>query len=85
MPAVTHVDYLGARPDGRRASWALSPLARALRAITGCPVVVNTSFNLSWEPIVNQPSEAYRTFLSSDIDALVLENALLLKIGNPPT
>lgn len=45
----------------------------------GCPVIVNTSFNLSWGPIVNQPQEAYRTFMSSDVDALVLENHLLLK------
>jgi 2-polyprenyl-3-methyl-5-hydroxy-6-metoxy-1,4-benzoquinol methylase len=47
--------------------------------ITGCPVIINTSFNLSWEPIVNRPEDAYRTFMSSDMDVLVLENALVMK------
>jgi len=83
IPAVTHVDY-SARVqtvDGRHGRFR--KLLERFHELTGCPVAVNTSFNLSWEPIVNQPSEAYRTFLSSDIDALVLENALLVKDRQP--
>ena len=50
---------------------------------TGCPCMVNTSFNLSWEPIVLQPSEAYHAFMQSEMDALVLEDFLLLKAEQP--
>lgn len=80
IPAVTHVDYsarvqtVDPERHGR-----YRRLMERFEALTGCPVIVNTSFNLSWEPIVNTPEEAFRTFMSSDIDVLVLENALLLK------
>ena len=80
IPAVTHVDY-SARVqtvDGARHG-TLQRLMTKFHELTGCPVIVNTSFNLSWEPIVNRPEEAYRTFMSSDIDALVLENTVLVK------
>ena len=80
IPAVTHVDY-SARVqtvDPERHGRFRRLMERFERQ-TGCPVIVNTSFNLSWEPIVNRPEEAYRTFMSSDIDVLVLENALLRK------
>jgi ubiquinone/menaquinone biosynthesis C-methylase UbiE/predicted RNA-binding Zn-ribbon protein involved in translation (DUF1610 family) len=80
VPAITHVDY-SARvqtvDDSRHGK--LEKLMAKFNDITGCPVIVNTSFNLSWEPIVNRPEEAYRTFMSSDIDALVLENVVLVK------
>ena len=80
IPAVTHVDY-SARVQTVDAArypryWKL--LSR-FREMTGCPVIVNTSFNLSWEPIVNSPQEAYSTFMATNIDALVLENVLVLK------
>ena len=80
IPAVTHVDYsariqtVDPERHGR-----YHRLMERFREKTGCPVIINTSFNLSWEPIVNRPEEAYRTFMSSDIDALVLEDFLLLK------
>ena len=80
IPAVTHVDY-SARVqtvDSARYPRYQKLLAR-FREKTGCPVIVNTSFNLSWEPIVNSPQEAYRTFMATNIDALVLENVLVLK------
>jgi carbamoyltransferase len=80
VPAITHVDY-SARvqtvDDLRHGN--LQKLMKKFHEKTGCPVIVNTSFNLSWEPIVNRPEEAYRTFMSSDIDALVLENTVLVK------
>ncbi len=80
VPAITHVDY-SARVqtvDDKRHP-KLRRLMEQFRVKTGCPVIVNTSFNLSWEPIVNRPEEAYNTFMHSDIDVLVLENAVLIK------
>jgi hypothetical protein len=50
---------------------------------TGCPVVVNTSFNLSWEPIVESPAQAYHTFMQSEMDVLVLEDCVLHKPRQP--
>jgi carbamoyltransferase len=52
---------------------------RRFHALTGCPVIVNTSFNIRGEPIVCTPEDAYRCFMATDMDALVLENHLLLK------
>ena len=46
---------------------------------TGCPVIVNTSFNVRSEPIVNTPEEAFRCFMGTDMDILVIENCLLRK------
>ena len=84
IPAVTHVDgsariqTVDAERHGR-----YERLMRRFHELTGCPVIINTSFNLSWEPIINRPEEAYRTFMSSDIDALVLQNCLLMKREQP--
>jgi len=47
--------------------------------VTGCPALVNTSFNVRGEPIVCTPGDAYRCFLATDMDALVIEDFLLLK------
>jgi len=47
--------------------------------ITGCPVLVNTSFNVRGEPIVCSPADAYRCFLATEMDALVLENFIVVK------
>jgi carbamoyltransferase len=80
VPAITHVDY-SARVqtvDAQRHP-RLEKLMKKFHEITKCPIIVNTSFNLSWEPIINRPQEAYNTFMQSDIDCLVLENAVLVK------
>ena len=70
----------GARPDrdagGQR---PLLPPDQAFEQQTGCPVLVNTSFNIRGEPIVCTPEDAYRCFMGTHMDALVLENTLLLK------
>lgn len=58
-------------------------LLKAFEALTGCPVVVNSSFNVRGEPIVCAPEEALRCFLATDMDALVLEDYLLLKTDFP--
>jgi carbamoyltransferase len=50
---------------------------------TGCPVMINTSFNVRGEPIVCAPEHAYRCFMGTDMDVLVLENFLLLKEDQP--
>ena len=47
--------------------------------MTGCPMLVNTSFNVRGEPIVNTPEEAYNCFMGTDLDSLVIGNCLLLK------
>src|SRR5262249_27524018 len=54
-------------------------LLEAFYRLTGCPVLVNTSFNVRGEPIVCTPQDAYRCFLATDMDALVLEDCVLLK------
>jgi carbamoyltransferase len=84
LPAVTHVDY-SARVqtlDEERFP-CFYRLVKAFWERTGCPVVINTSFNVRGEPIVNTPQQAYRCFLATDIDVLVLENFVLLKTAQP--
>jgi carbamoyltransferase len=80
IPAVTHVDY-SARVQ--TVDDAHSPLLHRLLVRflekTGCPVMINTSFNVRGEPIVCTPAEAYRCFLMTDMDALVLGRHILLK------
>jgi len=85
VPAVTHVDY-SARiqtVDAER-NPRLHRLLEAFYDATGCPLLVNTSFNVRGEPIVCAPQDAYRCFLATDIDALVLEDFVLAKEGAPP-
>ena len=84
IPAVTHVDYSARVQTVRR---DMNPLfydiIAAFRARTGCPVVVNTSFNVRGEPIVCTPDDAYRCFMRTSMDALVLESFVLLKDAQP--
>jgi carbamoyltransferase len=85
IPAVTHIDF-SARVQTVDASrhGRLYRLLRRFSERTGCPVLVNTSFNVRGEPIVCTPAEAYRCFLNTDLDAVVLENHLLLKEEQAP-
>jgi carbamoyltransferase len=80
LPAITHVDGTGRLQTVHR---DVSPryyrLIECFGQATGVPVLLNTSFNLKGEPIVNTPREAFRTFSVSDMDALVLENCLVQK------
>ena len=80
IPAVTHVDYsarIQTIDEVRNPRTA--GLMRAFFERTGCPVLVNTSFNVRGEPIVCTPDDAYRCFLGTEMDALVLEDVILLK------
>ena len=80
VPAITHVDY-SARVQtvdpGRHGRYYR--LMKRFHALTGCPIVVNTSFNIRGEPIVCSPQDAYRCFMATDMDCLVLGNYVLLK------
>ncbi|HVX13612.1 MAG TPA: carbamoyltransferase [Pirellulales bacterium] len=80
VPAVTHVDY-SARVQTVSAdrNARLHRLLERFHELTGCPVLVNTSFNVRGEPIVCTPEEAYRCFLATDMDALVLEDLVVEK------
>jgi carbamoyltransferase len=84
LPAITHVDY-SARIQTVHA--ATNPryhaLLSAFAAQTGCPVLVNTSFNVRGEPIVCTPEDAYRCFMRTEMDDLVLEQCLLSKAEQP--
>ena len=80
LPAVTHVDYsarLQTVDEERHGRFCR--LLESFNRLTGCPVLVNTSFNVRGEPLVCTPEDAYRCFLATDMDALVLEDCLLLK------
>ncbi len=83
VPAITHVDFRARvqTVDGRHGRF--HRLMEAFHARTGCPIVVNTSFNLSWEPIVLSPEQAYHTFMQSEMDMLVLEDYVLRKEEQP--
>ncbi|MFI6505413.1 carbamoyltransferase [Nonomuraea typhae] len=85
IPAVTHVDCSArvqtVTPDS---SPALHELLTAFKARTGCSVLVNTSFNVRGEPIVNSPHDAYTCFMRTNIDLLALGSFLLYKNEQPP-
>ncbi len=84
VPAITHVDY-SARiqtVDPQRHP-RLHRLITAFKQRTGCPVIINTSFNIRGEPIVCSPQDAYRCFMATNMDVLVLENQILYKQEQP--
>ncbi|MBK8596952.1 MAG: carbamoyltransferase [Holophagales bacterium] len=84
IPAVTHVDYSARLQTVRRETNPLyHAILSAFKARTGCPVVVNTSFNVRGEPIVCTPEDAWRCFMRTSMDALVLENHVLLREEQP--
>jgi len=84
IPAVTHLDY-SARVQ--TVSRAVKPdyhdIIHEFEALTGCSVIVNTSFNVRGEPIVCTPEEAYQCFMRTEMDTLVLEDAILFKEEQP--
>ncbi len=84
IPAVTHVDY-SARVQTVTADNApdFYGIIQAFKALTGSSVLINTSFNVRGEPIVCTPQDAYLCFMRTDMDALVLDNCLLLKEEQP--
>ena len=84
IPAVTHVDYSARIQTVRRETNPLYwEIIEAFRQKTGCPVVVNTSFNVRGEPIVCTPEDSYRCFMRTEMDFLVLETCVLDKHDQP--
>lgn len=85
IPAVTHMDY-SARVQTVTATQhpEFYAVVTAFEDLTRCVVVVNTSFNVRGEPIVCSPEDAYRCFMRTEMDLLVLEDCMLRKDGQPP-
>ena len=84
LPAITHVDYSArVQTVSQSTNSRYYNLIKAFQRRTGCPTVVNTSFNVRGEPIVCTPQDAYRCFMRTEMDVLVLENQLLLKQEQP--
>jgi carbamoyltransferase len=84
LPAVTHVDGSARLQtvDSIR-NPRLEQLLRSFFAKTGCPALINTSFNVRGEPIVCTPEDAYRCFMATNMDLLVIENFVLIKDSQP--
>jgi len=80
LPAITHVDYSARIQTVHKAT---NPKYHALiskfNELTNCPVLINTSFNIRGEPIVNSPKDAFRCFMGTDMDVLVIGNCVLKK------
>jgi carbamoyltransferase len=84
VPAITHVDYSARIQTVRQETHGLYyDILAAFHRLTGCPVIVNTSFNVRGEPIVCTPEDAYRCFMRTNIDVLVLESFVLEKSLQP--
>ncbi|MCA9509370.1 MAG: carbamoyltransferase [Myxococcales bacterium] len=84
VPAITHVDFsarVQTLDDERHPRF--TAIVRRFKQRTGCPVVINTSFNVRGEPIVESPADAYRCFMATNMDVLALENFVLLKKQQP--
>jgi len=85
IPAITHLDYSARlqtvnkshKPDYHE-------VISEFEKLTGCAVIVNTSFNVRGEPIICSPEDAYRCFMRTEMDVLVIENCILLKEEQPP-
>jgi carbamoyltransferase len=85
VPAITHVDYSArVQTVTEDVNPRMHAVLKAFESLTGCPVLVNTSFNVRGEPIVCTPEDAYRCFRRTEMDALVLGNHILYRDDQPP-
>ena len=85
IPAVTHVDYSArVQTVTHQTNPRYYDLLKAFETETGCGVLINTSFNVRGEPIVGNPEDAFRCFMRTEMDVLVLENCVLLKEDQTP-
>ena len=81
---MTHLDYSARiQTVHRETNPGYYGIIEAFRARTGCPIVVNTSFNVRGEPIVCTPEDGYRCFMRTEMDALVVGSFVLLKGAQP--
>jgi len=84
VPAVTHVDHSARLQTVHRdTNPRYHRIIAEFAALTGCPVIINTSFNVRGEPIVCTPADAYRCFMRTEMDTLVLGNHVLSKVEQP--
>jgi carbamoyltransferase len=85
LPAVTHLDYSARlQTVSREAKPDYHAVIAEFEALTGCAVIVNTSFNVRGEPIICTPEDAYRCFMRTEMDILVMEDCILYKEEQPP-
>ena len=84
LPAITHVDYSArVQTVSNETNPRYYGLIKAFKKRTGCSMLVNTSFNVRGEPIVCTPQDAYRCFMRTEMDVLVLQNQILFKEEQP--
>ena len=84
IPAVTHVDYSARiQTVHKETNPRYYALIKRFKELTGCPVIVNTSFNVRGEPIVESPEDAFRCLMGTDLDFLAVGNAILRKANQP--
>ncbi|MBO8219564.1 carbamoyltransferase family protein [Prochlorococcus marinus] len=84
LPAITHVDYSArVQTVNKETNSRYYNLINAFKKLTNCPLIVNTSFNVRGEPIVCTPQDAYRCFMRTEMDILVLQNQILYKSEQP--
>ena len=80
IPAVTHVDYTARiQTVNKKRNRIYYDLINKFKEKSGCPILVNTSFNVRGEPIVNTPKDAFNCFMGTDLDYLVIGNCILDK------
>jgi carbamoyltransferase len=80
IPAVTHVDYSARiQTVHKETNPKYHALITKFKEKTGCPVVVNTSFNVRGEPIICSPTDAFKCFMGTELDVLIIENIILYK------
>ena len=86
IPAVTHIDYSArVQTVHHETNPRFYDLLQAFKSRTGCPVLVNTSFNVRGEPIVCTPEDAFRCFMGTELDLLVVGRAVLRKSQQDPS
>jgi len=84
LPAITHIDYSArVQTVNKTTNPRYYELIKTFKRKTGCPTIVNTSFNVRGEPIVCTPQDAYRCFMRTEMDILVLQNQVLYKREQP--
>jgi len=85
VPAITHVDYSARiQTVHKKTNELYYKLITKFKEITGCPILINTSFNVRGEPIVNTPEDAFKCFMGNDLDILVIGNSYLKKENQNP-
>ena len=78
IPAVTHLDYSArVQTVNDLQNFHLYKLIKEFKNLTNCPILINTSFNVRGEPIVETPTDAYRCFMGTEMDYLIINNILI--------